>query len=70
MAFKLENSATGVGNTITSLNRYDLLHYMKIYGKDEEGNDKSLWKHEWGKHDTCISTFDPSPTREVEDYFQ
>ena len=57
-------------------NRYDLLNYMAVYWKDDGGNDESFWEHEWGKHGTCISTFDTScytdyvPTQEVVDFFQ
>lgn len=57
-------------------NRYDLLDYMSVYWKDDGGNDESFWEHEWGKHGTCVSTFDTScytdyvPTQEVVDYFQ
>ena len=49
---------------------------MSVYWKDDGGNDESFWEHEWGKHGTCVSTFDPScyvdyiPTQEVVDYFQ
>lgn len=49
---------------------------MSVYWKDDGGNDESFWEHEWGKHGTCISTFDTScyidyvPTQEVVDYFQ
>ena len=61
---------------LEQFNRYDLLDYMAVYWKDERGNDESFWEHEWGKHGTCISTFDTScytdhvPTQEVVDYFQ
>ena len=49
---------------------------MKTYWKDDGGNDESFWEHEWGKHGTCISTFDPkcyvdyTPQQEVVDFFQ
>ena len=57
-------------------NRYDLLTYMALYWKDYQGQDESFWEHEWGKHGTCISTFDTKcytdyvPTQEVVDYFE
>ncbi len=57
-------------------NRYDLLNYMAVYWKDFQGQDESFWEHEWGKHGTCISTFDTAcytdyvPTQEVVDYFE
>ena len=49
---------------------------MSVYWKDDGGNDESFWEHEWGKHGTCISTFDTTcyidyvPTQEVVDFFQ
>lgn len=49
---------------------------MAVYWKDDGGNDESFWEHEWGKHGTCVSTFDPDcyvdyiPTQEVVDYIQ
>lgn len=61
---------------LESFNRYDLLDYMSVYWKDDGGHDESFWEHEWGKHGTCVSTFDTScytdyvPTQEVVDYFQ
>lgn len=48
---------------------------MNIYWKDVNGNDESFWEHEWGKHGTCISTFDTNcytgyqAGEEVVDYF-
>ena len=61
---------------LESFYRYDLLDYMNVYWKDQGGNDESFWEHEWGKHGTCISTFDPScyigyqPQQEVVDFFE
>lgn len=49
---------------------------MNVYWKDYRGDDESLWKHEWDKHGTCISTLEPSCysgyTRyeEMVDYFE
>ena len=49
---------------------------MAVYWKDYQGHDESFWEHEWGKHGTCISTFDTAcytdyvPTQEVVDYFE
>lgn len=43
---------------------------MQEYWKDYKGNDESLWKHEWAKHGTCISTLEPrcfSPYRRADE---
>lgn len=32
---------------------------MNTYWKDYQGDDESLWAHEWNKHGTCISSFEP-----------
>lgn len=48
---------------------------MKQFWKDYQGDDESLWEHEWAKHGTCISTLkgacyeDYIPQQEVLDYF-
>ncbi|CAF3499172.1 unnamed protein product [Fusarium graminearum] len=36
------------------------LSYMDKYWVSQDGNDESLWEHEFNKHGTCISTFEPS----------
>lgn len=49
---------------------------MTTYWKDYQGNDASLWMHEWSKHGTCVSTLDPScyasyrDAEEAVDYFR
>jgi len=55
--------------------RYDILDFMKIYWKNDDGTDEELWEHEWGTHGTCYSTlnpkcyFDYTPQEEVVDFF-
>ncbi|KAJ4127855.1 Ribonuclease T2 precursor (RNase T2) [Fusarium equiseti] len=36
------------------------LSYMDKYWVSQDGDDESLWQHEWDKHGTCISTLEPS----------
>ena len=54
----------------------DTLDAMSLYWKDYQGDDTNLWKHEWSKHGTCISTLDPkcytgfAPQSDVVDYFR
>ncbi|KAI1304481.1 ribonuclease t2 [Xylaria venustula] len=51
------------------------LKTMNYLWKDYSGNDESFWKHEFGKHGTCMSTLNPEcypnyqATDEVGDYF-
>ncbi|KAL1991374.1 hypothetical protein VTN49DRAFT_5366 [Thermomyces lanuginosus] len=55
--------------------RSDLLDYMQTYWKDYQGDDASLWSHEWNKHGTCVSTLETQcydnyvSQQEVVDYF-
>lgn len=67
---------TGIGATLQSFGKTDLLAYMNTYWKDYQGDDESFWEHEWAKHGTCISTLKPScytsytAKQELIDYFQ
>jgi ribonuclease T2 len=67
---------TNITAILTSFGANDLLSYMSTYWKDYQGNDETFWEHEWAKHGTCISTFNPScytdhkATEEVVDFFQ
>jgi len=47
---------TDVRASIQAAGETALLSYMDKYWKDYQGNDESLWKHEWDKHGTCIHT--------------
>ncbi|KAF2500074.1 ribonuclease M [Lophium mytilinum] len=49
---------TGIGDILTSFGKTDVLSYMQTYWKDYQGNDETFWEHEWGKHGTCVSTYD------------
>lgn len=54
----------------------ELLEYMSTYWKDWKGDDENLWRHEWNKHGTCISTLETScyadyrPQAELVDYLE
>ena len=66
---------TNITQILQAAGRYDVLNYMNIYWKNQDGTDESFWEHEWGKHGTCYSTLEPScyidykPQEEVVDYF-
>jgi ribonuclease T2 len=38
---------------------YGLWMWMNEYWVDVEGYEEGLWKHEWDKHGTCMSTLEP-----------
>ncbi len=44
---------------LESTGQTELLSYMEYAWKDYQGNDSSLWLHEFNKHGTCISTLSP-----------
>ncbi|ODV94738.1 hypothetical protein PACTADRAFT_50603 [Pachysolen tannophilus NRRL Y-2460] len=41
-------------------NETELLHKMKKYWKNFNGDDEELWVHEFNKHATCMTTIKPS----------
>ncbi|KAF2267628.1 ribonuclease T2 [Lojkania enalia] len=67
---------TNISSILKSFGKTELLSYMQTYWKDYQGDDETLWGHEWSKHGTCVSTLEPEcytdhqPTEEVVDYFQ
>ncbi|RPB00769.1 ribonuclease T2 [Choiromyces venosus 120613-1] len=67
---------TGIRESIQATGEIALLSYMDQYWKDYQGDDESLWKHEWDKHGTCINTLNTkcyqgySAREEMIDYFQ
>ncbi len=67
---------TNISDILKADGYTDLLSYMNTYWASNTGTAESFWEHEWGKHGTCMSTFDTKcysdyqPTDEVPDYFQ
>lgn len=67
---------SNITDILTSFGKTNLLAYMNIYWKNDDGTDESFWEHEWDKHGTCIGTLEPScytdyvATQEVADFFQ
>jgi len=67
---------TNITQILQSFGKTDLLNYMNQYWTSNSGTAESFWEHEFGKHGTCMSTFDTEcypdyiPTQEVPDFFQ
>ena len=51
-----------VSNVSAIIQAHDsaLLAEMQTYWKDYQGDDESLWEHEFNKHGTCYSTLKPT----------
>ena len=66
---------TNITQILQQYGATSLLNYMNEYWVSNDGSDESFWEHEWGKHGTCISTFDTScytdyqTGQEVVDFF-
>lgn len=45
-----------------------LFQDMSTYWKDYQGNDKSLWNHEFNKHGTCVKTLYPKCYQDYEEH--
>ncbi|GAA5960335.1 hypothetical protein JCM21900_006533 [Sporobolomyces salmonicolor] len=67
---------TDIAEILANYGGQDVLDYMNVYWKDDQGDDNSFWAHEWGKHGTCISTLNTTcygrtytQYEEVVDYF-
>ncbi|OQO03032.1 hypothetical protein B0A48_11316 [Cryoendolithus antarcticus] len=67
---------TNLTQILQSFGRQDLVDYALTYWASNSGSAESFWEHEFGKHGTCMSTFDPpcypnySPGAEVVDFFE
>ncbi|KAH7150154.1 ribonuclease T2-like protein [Dactylonectria estremocensis] len=51
---------TDIRGILTKFGDDDILSYIDTYWVSDDGNDESLWEHEFSKHGTCISTLEPS----------
>ncbi|CAI5759695.1 unnamed protein product [Candida verbasci] len=61
---------------VNKFNDQELYDNLSNVWKDINGNDQSLWAHEWNKHGTCINTINPScyssyeTNEDVYDYYK
>lgn len=51
--------STDVTAVLNKFGKTDTLNYMKTYWRSNNNNDDGLWQHEWNKHGTCMSTYEP-----------
>ncbi|KAF4487993.1 ribonuclease T2 family [Fusarium agapanthi] len=51
---------TNIKDLVTKFLGKKTVSYMDKYWVSQDGNDESLWEHEFSKHGTCISTLEPS----------
>ncbi|KAF3904203.1 hypothetical protein ABW21_db0201055 [Orbilia brochopaga] len=51
--------STDITAVMNKFGRTDTLSYMQKYWKSNDGKDDTFWQHEWNKHGTCMSTFEP-----------
>ncbi|KAI9679747.1 MAG: ribonuclease T2-like [Caeruleum heppii] len=67
---------TDAATIIQSFGKTELLNYMRTYWKSNDNDDDGFWTHEFDKHGTCISTYEPqcytgyTPQEEVVGYFE
>lgn len=54
-----EKEFNNVNDTSLQIPGKQLLEYLDLYWKSNNGNHESLWIHEFNKHGTCISTIRP-----------
>lgn len=45
-------------NVLKKARKWSLIKYMEKYWTDNTGDNESLWKHEFDKHGTCMSTLE------------
>ncbi|KAK4955562.1 Ribonuclease T2 precursor (RNase T2) [Elasticomyces elasticus] len=66
---------TNLTQILQSYGRQDLVDYSLTYWASNSGPAETFWEHEFGKHGTCMSTFDTqcypnyTPGAEVVDFF-
>lgn len=65
-----------ISDILISYGATELLDFMSTHWLPSYGSNEHFWVHEWGKHGTCISTFDTrcytdhTTGIEVVDYFK
>ncbi|CED84786.1 Ribonuclease, T2 family [Phaffia rhodozyma] len=50
---------TNITAVLAQAGQTELLKVMDTYWKDGSGDDETFWEHEYNKHGTCISGFEP-----------
>ncbi|KAF3940058.1 hypothetical protein ABW19_dt0209593 [Dactylella cylindrospora] len=48
-----------VTSVMKKFGRTETLDYMNEYWKSNDNDDDGFWQHEWNKHGTCMSPFEP-----------
>ncbi|EWC43749.1 hypothetical protein DRE_07367 [Drechslerella stenobrocha 248] len=51
--------STDISAVMNKFGRTETLSYMQKYWRSNNNNDDGLWQHEWNKHGTCMSTYNP-----------
>ncbi|KAH8814529.1 ribonuclease T2-like protein [Flagelloscypha sp. PMI_526] len=53
-----DRAYNNIASLLSDAGANSTLSFMKDYWQDINGDDESFWEHEWGKHGTCMSTFE------------